>query len=242
MNHTRARIISFITAVLTAFLAYYYIDEMKASQPVYVSVVRTVMSIPEGTKITSDMITVDSVVNTDIIQNAAVSPDDVIGKFTKTDLLRGEQIPSDRLVSQGDNTVDAFSYKIPKGMRTVTISVNSTTSVAGLLRVGDHVDIMISYSKQDEATNTSQNVTKYMADNIEIAALDKVITKSDIKDQNGNTVTTSFTTVTMFVTPEQAEALAWGESNGSIILTLRAPGDDANPSHEDFTSKVVDGL
>lgn len=237
----RVRIIAVIAALITMAFAYYYIRENEANKPTYLVTVVAARDIPENTKITSDMLTLKEVLSTDVVPGSVQSVDDAVDMFASTNVYSGEQILKGRLLDTAKDTESAFSYKVPEGMRTVTISINPTSSVAGLLHVGDHVDIISNYTK-DNADGSKEQATKFIAENIEIAALDTNVTKSVQKDEKGNEITQSFTTVTMFVTPELAKAIIWNQNNGSIVLTLRSPLDESNPDHATFVGSEIDAM
>lgn len=240
-NTIRVRIVAVIAAILTMAFAYYYIRENEENKPTYLAAVVAVKDIPENTKITEDMIMVKEVLSSDIVVGNLNSVDGAIGMFTSTNVYKGEQILKNRLLDAAKDSESAFSYKIPDGMRTVTISINPTSSVAGLLHVGDHVDIISNYAKKN-ADGTQEQATKFIADDIEIAALDTNVTKTAQKDENGNEIAQTFTTVTMFVTPELAKAIIWNQNNGSIILSLRSPLDESNTSHQAFIGSEIDSM
>lgn len=240
-NTIRVRIVAVIAAILTMAFAYYYIRENEENKPTYLVAVVAVQDIPENTKITEDMITAKEVISSDIVAGNLNSVDDAVGMFASTNVYKGEQILKNRLLDAAKDTESAFSYKIPDGMRTVTISINPTSAVAGLLHVGDHVDIISNYAKKN-ADGTQEQATKFIADDIEIAALDTNVTKTAQKDENGNEITQTFTTVTMFVTPELAKAIIWNQNNGSVILSLRSPLDESNTSHQAFIGSEIDNM
>lgn len=240
-NTTKVRVIAAIAAILTMAFMYYYIRENEASKPTYLTVVVANKNITENTKITADMLTVKEVLSTNALSNGVVKIDDALDMYASTTIYRGEQIVKDRLLNAEKDSENVFSYKIPDGMRTVTISISPTSSVAGLLKVGDHVDIISNYTRKN-ADGTQEQATKFLANDIEIAALDTNITKTTKKDENGNEVTQSYTTVTMLVTPELAKAIIWNQNNGSIILTLRSPLDTTEPDHSDFVASELGNM
>ena len=237
----RVKIIAVITAILTMAFGYYYIRENEAEKPTYLVSVVAVKDIPENAKITEDMLTLKEILSTDVVSGNITSIDDAVDMFSSTNIYKGEQIMKGRLLDTAKDTENAFSYKIPDGMRTVTISIGPTSAVAGLLHVGDHVDIISNYTKKNP-DGTQEQATKFIADNIEVAALDTNVTKSTKKDENGNEITQEYTTVTMFVTPDLAKAIIWNQNNGSVILSLRSPLDESNPDHEAFVSTGIDTM
>lgn len=251
METTRVKIIAIIAAIVTAAVAFYYIHGVEASKPTETTVVEAIERIPSGTQITADMLQEAKVYTADLIPNSATSSEELVGMYASADINAGEQIPTSRVANQSaSSSAKSFSYKIPKGMRTVTISIDPTTSVAGMLQVGDHVDILATYTKETgngaDGSSDSQVVTKYIADNIEIAALDQTVVRDDSSDNSSNVSsssssdgTSTFTNVTMFVKPDLAKAIVWENQNGSLVLSLRSPDEKDNPDHDEFTAASI---
>lgn len=237
MNTHRVRIIALLAAILAALLSFYYLQQVEASKPETTTVIKAATDISEGTQITEDMLTYANVYAADVDANSVTDPETLIGMYANTNIYAGEQMSSKKVSDQeASSSARSFSYKIPKGMRTVTIPIDSTSSVAGMLQVGDHVDILASYDKTN-ANGESENVTRFIADDIEIAALDQVVVRDDATDAESQGQT--FTTVTMFVTPDLAKALTWENNNGTLIFTLRSPDETENPDHTEFNAESM---
>ena len=260
METARFKIIAIIAAVVTAVLAFYYLNRVEASKPVQTTVLEAVSDIPAGTFITSDMIQPAEIYESDVIPSATNDSENVVGMYATSDMYAGEQISTQKVTDQAaSSSVSSFSYKIPEGMRTVTIAIDPTTSVANMIQVGDHVDILATYTKTVEEkknrpenadedadssdtteVSTGETVTRFIADNIEVAALDQTIVRSDSSESDDSSTEQTYTTVTLFVTPELAKALIWENQNGSIVFTLRSPNETENPDHEEFSAASME--
>ena len=277
METARFMIIAVIAAVVTAALAFYYLNRVEESRPIQTTVLEAVTTIPQGTEITSDMVQQAQVYESDVVPSVIVNPDEAVGLYATTTIYGGEQLSSQKVTDQMSSaSVASFSYKIPKGMRTVTIAIDPTTSVANMIQVGDHVDILATYTKSvdtskksskaaSSTTDTSdsadtsdtsdsadgsaakessnqdgaqvgETVTRYIADDIEVAALDQTI----VRGSDDSSDSTTYTTVTLFVTPDLAKALVWENQNGSLVFTLRSPDETENPDHEEFDAKAME--
>lgn len=239
MDTVKVRIISIVAAIITVVCVGYYLQRIEKSKPVETTVIEAGTDIPEGTQITADMLVAATVYQSDLMPSALTSGDDIIGQYASSKIVAGSQIAASMLSDQkASSSASSFSYKIPAGMRTVTLSISQTTSVAGMLQVGDHVDILATYNEQDG--ESSKTVTKYIAGNVEIAALDQTVVRSEEDASTADSANTSgtqaATTVTMFVSPELAQALVWESQNGSLVLTLRSPEETTNPPADTFSA------
>lgn len=240
MDTIKVRIISIVATVITIFCVGYYLQKVEESKPVQANVVTAAIDIPEGTEITAAMLSSKPVYESDVIPFAVTDVSDAIGQYAAGKIVGGSQISSALLSDQKASAkASSFSYKIPDGMRTATLQISQTTAVAGMLQVGDHVDILATYTESD--SDKSKTVTKYIATNVEIAALDQTVIRQDEKPDNREDDGTSgsqsqaFTTVTMFVTPELAQALVWESQNGEIVLTLRSPEEKSDVPADSFS-------
>ena len=80
--------------------------------------------IPVDTKITPDMVELREIAADSVHPDAAMSVDEVIGYITKSDIMAREQVLLGRIAT--GQTAPGLSYKIPEGMRAMTISTNET--------------------------------------------------------------------------------------------------------------------
>lgn len=245
LDTLKIKIFTIIMAFITGAGALYYLYTVQQSKPVETTTIVAAADIPTGTKITESMLMEQPVYVPDLMPSAIRSTDQLVGMYATGYIANGAQFAPAMISDQtASSDAKSFSYKIPQGMRTVTIQIAATSSVAGMLQVGDHVDILATYSKAG-GENGGGNVTKYIADNIEIAALDQMVVrqedvKSSDKDDSSSQSTQSYATVTLFTDPDLAKQLIWLQQNGSIVLTLRSPDETENPSHDDFGAKQME--
>jgi len=110
---------------------------------------------------------------------------------------------------------------IPAGMRLKTVSVDAEKSAAGLLSPGDRVDLQL-YVEKSERRNISDSFTKIILQNIRVYAVDQAVQRS----VDGSEARTVAKTVSLIVTPQQANRVTTAENLGEISLIPRHPDDD----------------
>ena len=124
-------------------------------------------------------------------------------------------------------TLNGVSAVIPPGMRAITIDVNDTTGVAGMLLPGCHVDLVMTI--MSDASGPTE--TRTVADNVEILAIGRKYGKqnapaapagNDKQPDMGNP-----RNVTLVVTPEQAHIVDLACKLGNPRFVLRGATDDA---------------
>ena len=106
------------------------------------------------------------------------------------------------------------------GTRAVSVPVDAVTGVAGLIWPGDLVDVLLTQQVEGEHTAPDKRVlSRTILTNIRVIAVDQQIVQGATGDvQSAGHVAR---TVTLEVTPEQAERLAVGQHLGVLSLAIR---------------------
>lgn len=101
---------------------------------------------------------------------------------------------------------------IPEGMRAISVKVDEVVGVAGFVTPGTRVDVLVTLNPGSDRENTA---TRVILQNVRTLAAGQSISRSP--EGNPQTVTV----ITLLVTPEQAEKLTLGATEGRIQLALR---------------------
>lgn len=211
----RILLIGVILGLITVFFLNKYIQTLNKVEDVgttssYSQVVVAQTSIPAHIRITEDMVKLASIPTDGIHPDAVTDLDKVIGSISKAEIINEEQVLLGRIVVEDIN--ENLSYRIPENMRAITIPVNEVTGVANYISVGDNIDILVTYDIEGSKTYTQiQNIEV-----LELGSLKKPTEAEVIEQPN---------TITILVSPEQAEVIAFATINGSFHLTLRSPID-----------------
>jgi pilus assembly protein CpaB len=210
-------IFAVLIGLLTVFGLGSYINKLTNVQekPVaYSQVVIATDKILENTKVTATMVTLKSVPAESIHAEAITSLDKIIGKVSKVEIVKDEQILSSRIVM--DATKATLAYRVPQNMRAISMPYSEVSGVAGFINVGAKIDIIVTYTKEKFQDNSA---TSTQLQNIEVAAVGNA--KLSVED-NQKALPAS---ITVLVKPEQAEVIAYAISNGTLSFTLRNPVD-----------------
>lgn len=220
-NKKRSLLLTVVLALLTTAIAYMYITQAVAASkeipPVEMAeVVVPLNTIPAHVKVTEEMVEVRSIPKESLHEQAVTSVEQIANATTKSELFTGEQILVERLVL---NEMEAtLSYRIPESMRALTIPTTEVSGIGGHLASGDHVDVLVTYNQEEG--EESKVVTYTQLQNIEVLTM------------GPNSVSTEEATggvpssITILVTPQQAEVVAYATLNGSFHMTLRNPADN----------------
>ncbi|MDE2621866.1 MAG: Flp pilus assembly protein CpaB [Betaproteobacteria bacterium] len=137
----------------------------------------------------------------------------LLNRVAVVNLGTGEPILEQKLAPVGSRA--GLSALINQGMRAVAVRVNDVAGVAGFALPGSYVDVMVNI-QDDHGKMVSKIVLQHI---LVMAAAQDAAVKDDIKAKVVNTVT-------LEVTPQQAEALDLARSVGNLSLILRNQVDE----------------
>jgi pilus assembly protein CpaB len=170
------------------------------------------VDIAPGTALESRMMKVSTWPN-DIIPPKAVSNVVLIqGRVVLTPINKGEPILETKLAPVG--TAAGLTGLLDPNMLAVTVKTDEVSGVAGFLNPGDRVDVLAELAKGG-GKDGSDHFSKIILQNL------KVLSKGQIWDQTGDKQPKVVPTVTLEVTPVQAEMLNLATGEGRIRLALR---------------------
>ena len=213
--------IALALSLITTFLVYKFLRE--SAQPPTPTDLATVIvaktDIPSKTKITADMVQ-ESQIPVEYIQPGAVrNLNKVVGIVTREAIMSGEQILERRLLLAGK--LAGFTGVIPPGKRALTVAVTDVTGVAGLLKAGDSVDVIVTFDQQVAGGHVSQ----ILLQNLLVLAVNRdseVSSERDIKKEAAkDSGALKLTTVTLAISPEDAARVTLAEEKGKVRLALR---------------------
>ena len=150
-------------------------------------------------------------------------PEAVIDRPVTSNILMDEPVLEGRLAARGSGL--GLAPIIPVGMRAVSVRVNDVAGVAGFVLPGMRVDVLVT-GRPPDSTGT---VTATCLQNIPVLSAGTTIQA----DARGQAIQAP--TVTLLVSPEQAETLTLANSEGHIQLVLRNGSDqtiESTPGRE----------
>lgn len=209
-------VIALVLSLATAFLVYSYLSNLTSrATGERVPVVVAKVDIPPKTRITAEMVQ-EVRIPADYIQpGAMIELGKVVGVVAREPIAANEQITQRLLLLEGKSV--GFTGVIPRGMRAVTVAVSDVTGVAGFVKAGDYVDVVITF----EQSVVGDHASKVVLQNLQVLAANRdteagvADTAKDKKDA------IKASTVTLAVSPDDAAKLTLGEEKGKIRLALR---------------------
>ncbi|MHB1043537.1 MAG: Flp pilus assembly protein CpaB [Eubacteriales bacterium] len=225
MKNKLILVLAILVALVAAGGAYMYLENVKDTYREsgdFVKVVVAKQRIPAKTQVTAQMLEMKDIPARFVNNQATLDFKEVVGKIARSEILTGEQVLRDRLAKDRDVT-EGLSLMIQPGKRAVTISVTEVTGVAGMVRPGDHVDVLGTFDVQGAVGQEKTSLTTFVIQNIEVLSVDQ--TTDPGRGQDAKKAAAPARTFTLSVTPEQAQPLVLASEKSSIRLALR-PGAD----------------
>jgi pilus assembly protein CpaB len=183
--------------------------------PIYVAL----ENINVGDPVTDATVSLEEWPKDKVPVGAIAKWEDIEDRRPRSNIYKGEPILDSKLLAKGQ-TNDPIKG-VPAGMRLKTISVDARKSAAGLLSPGDRVDVQI-YVQRNEREGINNPFTKIFLQNIRVYAVDQTIEKS-ADDSDARNVAK---TVSLIVTPAQANRITLAENMGEVSLIPRNPDDE----------------
>jgi pilus assembly protein CpaB len=147
----------------------------------------------------------------------------VVGTVVRFAIPAGQPITQGALVKPGDRGFLAAA--LGPGMRAVTVPVSTQAAVAGFVFPGDRVDLILTQSVAGGGDGPPLKASETVLRNLRVLATDQKTDKAT--DENGKTVVTTYSTVTVEATPNIAEQIAVAQTVGTLSLSLRSLADNA---------------
>jgi len=194
--------------------------------PRMVKVVSAAHDVAPGDALNGDALSVGDVTADSAPPNSFSDPGDLGGRVALSTITKGQTIVESLLAPKG--TASGLQAVIPAGMRAVTIDINEVSGVAGFVTPGSHIDLIESI--HDDQAN--QFVSRCLVQNVLVSAVGVRSTAVTPDGQQAHSVT-------MIVTPKQAQLIDLAAMNGHARLVLRSANDSRS---EDLTPLSMDDL
>jgi pilus assembly protein CpaB len=226
-------IIAVILGLVATFLINSYVQQQTetakkrliSQQQNITTVIVARQDIAAGTPLTENMLKEVNVYKDSIQPRAAASMDRVVNMITLVPVSKGEQILLNKISMGGQGESISLSSKVPVGKRAITIAVDNIASVGGMIKPGDHVDVvgMVPMPAMDAAGRQGvQNTNLPLFQDVLVLAVGQEFTSVPIQKKEERTVSP---VITLALAPEEANLIAFVQEQGKVRLILRSPED-----------------
>jgi pilus assembly protein CpaB len=150
------------------------------------------------------------------LHEGAVKLEDFNGAVVRREVHSGDPVPQSSVMKSGEGGF--MSAVLDAGMRAVSIGVTATSGNAGFVSPGDHIDLIVTHHIKPQGNNangTDTVVSETFVHNVRVVAIDQMLDNPDNKAVLAKTITVE-------VSPRQAEQVAVAEEMGKISVALRS--------------------
>jgi pilus assembly protein CpaB len=209
-------IVAVAIAAIASISLYNYLkgQEAKVKEAVATEeIVVAAQEIPAGSSINPAQVKTANWPKTSLPEGIFSKAEEVSGRVALERFSPGEPIIAARLVPK-EGQAGILSYKIPEGHRAMTVGVDQVSGVAGFITPGNKVDVVLTTTPP----GAKQSISKIVLQDVPVLAIGQIVDQKEGKP-------VAVPTVTMDVTPEDAENLAIASTQGRLQLVLRRAGD-----------------
>jgi pilus assembly protein CpaB len=168
------------------------------------------LDISAGTPIADRMVKVSQWPEEIIPSSAIRDPKQAIGRVVQVPLTKGEPLLVLKLAPEG--TAAGLGGLLDPNKLAVTVRTDDVSGVAGFINPGNRVDILVEMSASGRS---GEHFSKIILQNI------NVLSKGQSMEQSADNKPLVVTTVTLELSPDQAEVLNLASGQGKIRLALR---------------------
>jgi pilus assembly protein CpaB len=155
------------------------------------------------------------------MREGGADPQSLLGTVVRSEITAGQPLTQGAIVRPGERGFLAAA--LGPGMRAVTVSVSATSGVAGFVFPGDRVDLVLTQEVEGGGDGAPLRVSETFIRNIRVLAVDQ---RLNARDEQGNQVAQTVSTVTFEATPRIAEKIAVSQTIGQLSLSLRSLADN----------------
>jgi pilus assembly protein CpaB len=209
-------ILAGVVAVAAVFLVNRYITTYTAPQKIPTAqLVVAEVDIPAGTALSGRMLKVATWPSEIIPPKAATDIAQLEGRVAQMSIAKGEPVIISKLAPEG--TAAGLGGLLEPSSLAVTVKTDEVSGVAGFVNPGDRIDVLAEVL----TPGSNEHYSKIILQNL------KVLGKGQVWDQTADKKPQVVPTVTLQVTPEQAELLNLASFQGMIRLALRNQANQA---------------
>lgn len=196
----------------------------KAAESDHVSLLVAAADVPPGTALTTEQLKSIEVEKSSAPAAALLDPSSAVGRVTLVKLSAGTPIVEDFLAPSGATA--GLSALLPDGKRAITLRIDEITGVAGFLVPGCRVDVVSTLGGSSGEETASVTVVQ----DVPVLAVGSRFSPGEPRRENE-----PISSVTLVVTPEQAEAIDLVASTAQTRVVLRGNGDGSTSDSSGVT-------
>src|SRR5438046_6745203 len=226
-------LLAILVGALSAAMSYRHLKTMNmeveaaraAGQHPVTDVVVARDTISIGTRVSPDSLKVVTWPADALPEGAVHDPQEVVGSIARTTIGKNQPVGKTELIAQGAGLLPLM---VDEGMRAMSVKVDSVTGVSGFITPNSHVDVIVAATRGEKNDMRSRVIMQ----NIRVLATGTIIEQKDEKP-------VEVPTVTLLVSPEQAETLTLATRYDAVRLALRNYPDEDMVQTQGLTAAAM---
>jgi pilus assembly protein CpaB len=160
------------------------------------------------------------------------SPLQIIGKLLIVPVMEGQVLTDALFADEGSG--HHLAAAIGHGKRAVSVNLSDTMGLEGLLYPGCSVDVVASMYLPSDGGLGKQPVAMTLLEAVTVLAVGErtIVASERPANAAGRPGSSGRPSVTLLVTPEQAEALKLATGEGSVSLVMRNPTENGSQARD----------
>ena len=213
-------LLAIVIGALSSAMVYRYMralrTEVESARRTTVGTVDVVVAteaIPPGTRIEPRLLKTIPWPENLVPEGAITDPKTVVDSIAQVAIDKNQPLRQAQVTDQGG----LLSSRINEGMRAMSVKVDDVTGVSGFITPNSRVDVLIAGETGGESSQETRS--KLVLQNIKVLAIGKSIDQREDKP-------VAVPTVTLLVSPEEAEKLTLAARYEPVRLALRNYDDE----------------
>jgi pilus assembly protein CpaB len=141
----------------------------------------------------------------------AVDFNEIKNKVTLVPFLKGEAILLNKIAQKEAE----LNTAIPAGMRAISVAVDEESGVGYMVKPGDYVDVLLTFDMTGGKSGYNATATILQAARVISAG----------RNSSGAYAEDGYRTLTLALTPQEAETITFAREKGKLSFSLRPIGD-----------------
>jgi pilus assembly protein CpaB len=221
---------AWVSALLLTW--FYYANAVAPKQVKTLRVVVAAHDMPVGTLLRKSDLKVVNYPENDIPKGALFASPNAENRVVMVPMNTNEPVLQGKL--SDTTSVEGIASTIDRGYRAVSVQVTETSGVAGLIQPGSHVDVLFT-----RPGSMAEATTSMILQNVRVISTGRNIQAGQAVDPRAP----KSPTVTLVLTPDDAQKLELAKNQGKIGLSLRHPLDTTqNAKTETMTTEALDPM
>jgi pilus assembly protein CpaB len=233
--------IAVVLGIVTAYVGLDVVRKAKAGAGNATKIVVAARDMEPGYVIEASDLKLEDVPATLVPAKAFKDQKLVVGRTVLASVVRGYPLIDNQLAAAGSGA--GMQAMVPRGMRAVAVEVSESSAVAGLITPGCYVDVIATFN------NGEQTIATTVVQNVKVQFVQR---SRPPRSSNANAQTVSASagtpelgavkTVTLIVTPKQANAIELATNQGKPRLVLRGMQDDTDTADSTLRQNELLGI